>query len=214
MQEEGLTIKILVSLTNHHFYYFKNAFQSDAVTIPFLIFLFIASTLMLKSLHIRLKTLSVNVDWVTAPLYISITIITMWFFSALLGVQNITVDEHPRHGTKLEKLQRLKPAFKDGGSVTAGNSSGINDGAAGVLLMKNSIAGELGLTPLAKISGWAQVGVDPKIMGTGPIPAIKAAVIHQVCYTFLLYAVAVGIFRIKGGIHHCILGYNKAPLAS
>ena len=94
----------------------------------------------------------------------------------LLGAQLVSTDEHPRHGTKLEKLQKLKAAFRTPGSVTAGNSSGINDGAAGVLLMKYSTAQERGIAPMAKIVAWAQAGVDPKIMGTGPIPAIKSAV--------------------------------------
>ena len=97
-------------------------------------------------------------------------------FDLLLGTQVIQVDEHPRHGTKLEKLQKLKAAFQSPGSVTAGNSSGINDGAACVMLMKYSTAQSRGIVPMAKVVAWAQAGVDPKIMGTGPIPAIKSVV--------------------------------------
>ena len=86
-------------------------------------------------------------------------------------------DEHPRHGTTMEKLQRLKPAFKNPGTVTAGNASGINDGAAAVMLMTYSTTKEQNLAePMARVVAWAQAGVDPKIMGTGPIPAIREVV--------------------------------------
>lgn len=85
----------------------------------------------------------------------------------------IDQDEFPRHGTTSEKLSSLRPAFKKQGSVTAGNASGINDGAAAVLVMRESKALELGLTPLARISATASAGVDPAIMGTGPIPATR-----------------------------------------
>ncbi|MBX6329721.1 MAG: acetyl-CoA C-acetyltransferase [Pseudolabrys sp.] len=84
-------------------------------------------------------------------------------------------DEHPKHGTTLEALAKLKPAFDKEGTVTAGNASGINDGAAAVVLMRASEAAKLGKTPLARIVSWAQAGVDPAIMGTGPIPASRAA---------------------------------------
>ena len=84
-------------------------------------------------------------------------------------------DEYPRSDTNLEKLSKLKTVFKETGSVTAGNSSGINDGAATVVLMNLKSALEKGLKPLAKIVSWAQCGVDPSIMGTGPIPAVKLA---------------------------------------
>ncbi|MBY9078044.1 acetyl-CoA C-acetyltransferase [Paenibacillus sp. HN-1] len=84
-------------------------------------------------------------------------------------------DEFPRPGTNLEVLSRLKPAFKENGTVTAGNSSGINNGAAAVLLMSETKAHELGLKPLARIAGYANVGVDPSLMGTGPIMASKKA---------------------------------------
>jgi acetyl-CoA C-acetyltransferase len=84
-------------------------------------------------------------------------------------------DEYPKHGTTLDAIAKLRPAFDKEGTVTAGNASGINDGAAAVVLMKASEAAKLGKTPLARIVSWAQAGVDPKIMGTGPIPASRAA---------------------------------------
>jgi acetyl-CoA C-acetyltransferase len=80
-------------------------------------------------------------------------------------------DEFPRPGTTAEKLSKLRPAFSRDGSVTAGNASGINDGAAAVIVMSEQKANELGLTPLAKIVAFSSAGVDPSIMGTGPIPA-------------------------------------------
>src|ERR1700683_706210 len=84
-------------------------------------------------------------------------------------------DEYPKHGTTLEAIGKLRPAFDKEGTVTAGNASGINDGAGAVVLMKASEAAKLGKTPLAHIVSWAQAGVDPKIMGTGPIPASRSA---------------------------------------
>ncbi|MDY0030103.1 MAG: acetyl-CoA C-acetyltransferase [Pseudobdellovibrionaceae bacterium] len=84
-------------------------------------------------------------------------------------------DEFPRAGTTAETLGKLRPAFKPDGSVTAGNASGINDGAAVVMLMTASEAKKRGLTPLATIKSWATAGVDPSIMGTGPIPASRKA---------------------------------------
>ncbi len=80
-------------------------------------------------------------------------------------------DEFPRAGTTAEKLGKLRPAFSRDGSVTAGNASGINDGAAAVIVMSESKAKELGLTPMVRIAAFASAGVDPAIMGTGPIPA-------------------------------------------
>lgn len=80
-------------------------------------------------------------------------------------------DEFPRHGTTAASLGKLRPAFSKEGTVTAGNASGINDGAAAVIVMKASKAAELGLTPMARIVSFASAGVDPSIMGTGPIPA-------------------------------------------
>jgi len=84
-------------------------------------------------------------------------------------------DEFPRHGTTIEKISSLKPVFKKDGSVTAGNASGLNDGAAAVLLMKEDTASKLKLEPIARIISWASVGVDPSIMGIGPVPAVKEA---------------------------------------
>ena len=84
-------------------------------------------------------------------------------------------DEHPRKDITLEGLSKLKPAFKKDGTVTPGNSSGINDGAAAVLLMEREEAEKRGLNPLAKIISWATCGVDPALMGSGPIPASKKA---------------------------------------
>ena len=84
-------------------------------------------------------------------------------------------DEYIRHGATLEAMTKLKPAFDKDGTVTAGNASGINDGAAGALLMTEAEAVRRGITPLARIASWATAGVDPTIMGTGPIPASRKA---------------------------------------
>lgn len=84
-------------------------------------------------------------------------------------------DEHPKTGSTVEKLGTLRPAFKENGSVTAGNASGLNDGAAAVVLMTEETAKKKNLKPLAQIISWAQCGVDPSIMGTGPIPASNLA---------------------------------------
>jgi 3-oxoadipyl-CoA thiolase len=84
-------------------------------------------------------------------------------------------DEHPRADTSREALARLRPAFREGGSVTAGNSSGINDGASAVLLVEAERARELGLRPMARILSTAVAGVDPAIMGYGPVPATRKA---------------------------------------
>lgn len=85
----------------------------------------------------------------------------------------VTTDERPRRDTSLEALARLKPAFRKNGTVTAGNSSGINDGAAALLLMSAERAAQLGLTPMARIVASAAAGVAPRIMGTGPVPATR-----------------------------------------
>ncbi|HRP78150.1 MAG TPA: acetyl-CoA C-acetyltransferase [Aquamicrobium sp.] len=84
-------------------------------------------------------------------------------------------DEYIRHGATLESMQKLRPAFDKEGTVTAGNASGINDGAAAVVLMSEDEAARRGITPLAHIVSWATAGVDPQIMGTGPIPASRKA---------------------------------------
>lgn len=100
------------------------------------------------------------------------------FVSSRKGVTEVKTDEFPRPGSTLEAMSKLKPYFlTDGtGTVTPANASGINDGAAAVVLMKKSEAENRGLTPLAHIVSWSQAGVEPSIMGTGPIPAIKQAV--------------------------------------
>ena len=87
----------------------------------------------------------------------------------------VDTDEHPKHGTTPESLAKLPPAFDKNGSVTAGNASGINDGAAAVVLMSAKNASQRGLKPLARIVSWATAGVDPAIMGSGPIPASRKA---------------------------------------
>jgi acetyl-CoA C-acetyltransferase len=86
-------------------------------------------------------------------------------------------DEYIRDGATFEAMSGLKPAFAKDGTVTAGNASGLNDGAAALVLMSAKDAAARGLTPLARIVSWAQAGVDPKVMGTGPIPASKAALV-------------------------------------
>jgi acetyl-CoA C-acetyltransferase len=87
----------------------------------------------------------------------------------------VDTDEYPKAGVTMESIAKLRPAFDKEGTVTAANASGINDGAAAVVLMKASEAAKLGKTPLARIVSWAHAGVDPAIMGTGPIPASRAA---------------------------------------
>ncbi len=85
-------------------------------------------------------------------------------------------DEYPRRDTTMESLAKLRPAFREGGVVTAGNSSGINDAAAALLLMEEGAARQAGIRPLARVLGWGTVGVDPRIMGMGPVEAIRKAV--------------------------------------
>ncbi len=88
---------------------------------------------------------------------------------------DFNIDEHPRDSISLEALKRLKPVFKNSGTVTAGNASGINDGAAAVTLMSNEQAEKNGIKKLVSIKSWASCGVDPALMGTGPIPSSKKA---------------------------------------
>ena len=87
----------------------------------------------------------------------------------------VDTDEHPKAGVTKEGLAKLRPAFNKEGTVTAGNASGINDGAAAVVMMTEENATKRGLTPLARIVSWATCGVEPEIMGTGPIPASRKA---------------------------------------
>jgi acetyl-CoA C-acetyltransferase len=91
------------------------------------------------------------------------------------GDKVVDMDEHPRHGTTVETLAKMRPAFQKDGTVTAGSASGINDGAAAVVLMTGAEAQKRGIKPLARIVSWATAGVDPAIMGSGPIPASRAA---------------------------------------
>ena len=91
------------------------------------------------------------------------------------GETVVADDEYIRHGATMDALTKLRPAFEKDGTVTAGNASGINDGAAALVLMTADEAEKRGLTPLARIRSWAQAGVDPAIMGSGPIPASRRA---------------------------------------
>src|SRR5690606_28241376 len=87
----------------------------------------------------------------------------------------LSEDEHIRHGLSLEALAALRPAFRPSGSVTAGSASGINDGAAALLLLSETALQQAGLTPLARVVSWASAGVDPAVMGLGPVPAVRQA---------------------------------------
>jgi acetyl-CoA C-acetyltransferase len=91
------------------------------------------------------------------------------------GDVTVDQDEYIRHGATLDSMAKLRPAFDKEGTVTAGNASGLNDGAAATLLMTEAEAGRRGIQPLARIASWATAGVDPQIMGTGPIPASRKA---------------------------------------
>ena len=91
------------------------------------------------------------------------------------GGNKLSMDEYPRLGMTIERLAKLEPSFKKNGTVTPGNASGINDGAAAMILMTNYEAKKRDLKPLAKIISWATCGVDPSLMGSGPIPASKKA---------------------------------------
>jgi 3-oxoadipyl-CoA thiolase len=95
------------------------------------------------------------------------------FRDELISVGDVTADEHPRPDTTLEKLAALKPAFREGGTLTAGNSSGINDGAAALVVASEEKADELGIEPLGRFVASAVAGVDPRVMGIGPVPAVR-----------------------------------------
>jgi 3-oxoadipyl-CoA thiolase len=95
------------------------------------------------------------------------------FADELVAVGDVVRDEHPRPDTNLEKLAALKPAFRESGTLTAGNSSGINDGAAALVIASEEKARELGAEPLGRFCGSAVAGVDPRVMGIGPIPAVR-----------------------------------------
>ncbi len=133
----------------------------------------------------------------------------------------VDTDEHPRRDTTLEKLAALKPAYRAGGSVTAGNASGINDGAAAVLLMSEDRARALGLKPKARIVASAAAGVDPRTMGYGPVPATQKALqraglkIEDIGLIELNEAFAVQALAVmKGaGFRHQITNVNGGAIA-
>ena len=108
-----------------------------------------------------------------------------WFDDEIVGIEvpqgrkkdplQVTADEGVRRDTSLERLAKLRPVFRDGGSVTAGNASQINDGACALLVMSASRAQKLGLQPLARVVSWGHAGVHPGVMGIGPVPASQLA---------------------------------------
>src|SRR5262245_38285058 len=95
------------------------------------------------------------------------------FADELVPVGDVAVDEHPRPDTTAEKLAALKPAFREDGTVTAGNASGVNDGAAALVIASEERARELGVKPLGAFVASAAAGVDPRVMGMGPVPAVQ-----------------------------------------
>lgn len=133
----------------------------------------------------------------------------------------VSRDEHPRADSSMEGLAKLKPAFRKGGSVTAGNSSGLNDGAAAVLIMSESRARELGLKPLARIVAAAAAGVEPRTMGLGPIPATKKALerarltLDDIGLVELNEAFAVQALAVmeQAGFRHEITNVNGGAIA-
>ena len=133
----------------------------------------------------------------------------------------VASDEHPRRDTTLAALAKLKPAFRAGGSVTAGNSSGINDGAAAVLIMSDRKAAELGLRPMARIVASAAAGVPPRTMGLGPVPATRKALeragltIDQIGLIELNEAFAVQALAVmrEAGFRHEITNVNGGAIA-
>ncbi len=133
----------------------------------------------------------------------------------------VTTDERPRRDSSLESLARLKPAFRKNGTVTAGNSSGLNDGAAAVLIVSDSKARELGLKPLARIVSSAAAGVAPRTMGLGPVPAARKALaragltIEQIGLIELNEAFAVQALAVMKelGLRHEITNINGGAIA-
>jgi 3-oxoadipyl-CoA thiolase len=133
----------------------------------------------------------------------------------------VSRDEHPRPDTSLEALGRLRPAFREGGTVTAGNSSGINDGAAAVLLTNERKARELGLKPLARVVASAAAGVEPRTMGLGPVPATRKALeragltLDQIGLIELNEAFAVQALAVMRelGFRHEITNVNGGAIA-
>jgi len=100
------------------------------------------------------------------------------FADELVPVGEVDQDEHPRPDTSLEKLATLKPAFREGGTITAGNASGINDGAAALVIASDEKARELGVQPLGRFVASAVAGVDPRYMGVGPVPAVQKLLVR------------------------------------
>jgi 3-oxoadipyl-CoA thiolase len=133
----------------------------------------------------------------------------------------VSTDERPRRDTTLESLARLRPAFREGGTVTAGNSSGINDGAAALLLMSDAKAARLGIRPMARIVAAAAAGVEPRLMGLGPIPATRKALaraglkIEQIGLIELNEAFAVQALAVMRelGLRHEITNVNGGAIA-
>ena len=133
----------------------------------------------------------------------------------------VSRDEHPRPDTTLEGLAKLKPAFRKDGTVTAGNSSGINDGAAAVLIMSDAKAKELGLKPGARIVASAAAGVEPRLMGIGPVPAVRKALtragltLDQIGLIELNEAFAVQSLAVMRelGLRHEITNVNGGAIA-
>ena len=133
----------------------------------------------------------------------------------------VTTDERPRRDTSLESLARLRPAFRKDGTVTAGNSSGLNDGAAALLIMSETKAGELGLKPLARVVACAAAGVAPRTMGLGPVPAVRKALsraglaIDQIGLIELNEAFAVQSLAVMEelGLRHEITNVNGGAIA-
>ncbi len=133
----------------------------------------------------------------------------------------VDTDEHPRRDTSLEKLASLKPAYRKGGTVTAGNASGINDGAAAVLLMSKEMALELGVKPKVRIVASAAAGVDPRTMGYGPVPATEKALaraglrIEEIGLIELNEAFAVQALAVlrRAGFRHEITNVNGGAVA-
>ncbi len=133
----------------------------------------------------------------------------------------VSRDEHPRADTSLEALARLRPAFRKGGTVTAGNSSGINDGAAALVLVSERKLKELGLTPLARIVCSASAGVEPRVMGYGPVPATRKALalagltVDDIGLIELNEAFAVQALAVmrQAGFKHAITNVNGGAIA-
>jgi acetyl-CoA acetyltransferase family protein len=133
----------------------------------------------------------------------------------------VSQDERPRRDTTPESLARLKPAFREGGTVTAGNSSGINDGAAALLVMSDAKAARLGIRPMARIVAAAAAGVEPRLMGLGPIPATRKALaragltIHEIGLIELNEAFAVQALAVMRelGLRHEITNVNGGAIA-